>query len=166
MGISWGFVTETAVWSGTCNIFFLVTLISYLLTIIVSTPDQHLHSLMYFFLKHLSVLLLCYISLFHQGHCRQFDQWQLHLFLLSFRSSFISFACPEMALFMKIFCHWFVAMCYPLHCEVIMKRGTCISGHLFLVHLYDHQGIQSHLSLLWNLSVTQSVLLRWVIGLT
>ncbi|XP_075398962.1 olfactory receptor 14A16-like [Tenrec ecaudatus] len=110
-------------------LFFLVSIIGNFLIIVLSTVDQHLQTPMYFFLKQLSLLDLCYISVTLPNAI--LDNWThnstislggciLQVFLVIF------LACTEMALLTVMSYDHYVAICYPLHYEVVMNRCTCI----------------------------------------
>ncbi|XP_062950785.1 olfactory receptor 14A16-like [Cynocephalus volans] len=84
---------------------------------------------MYFFLKHLSFLDLCYVLVIlpkaivdNLMNSSSISLWGciLQVFLV------VSLACTEMALLTVMSYDRYVAVCYPLHYEVIMKRATCI----------------------------------------
>lgn len=111
-------------------LILLVAFIVNLLIIMVSTFDQHLHNPMYFFLKHLSFLDLCYTLVTlpkaivgNVTHSSSIFLWGciLQVFLVVF------LACTEMALLTVMSYDRYVAICRPLHYEVIMKRGACIN---------------------------------------
>ncbi|XP_054416370.1 olfactory receptor 14J1-like [Pongo abelii] len=111
-------------------LILLVAFIGNLLIIMVSTFDQRLHNPMYFFLKHLSFLDLCYILVTlpkaivsNVTHSSSISLWGciLQVFLVVF------LACTEMALLTVMSYDRYVAICRPLHYEVIMKRGACIN---------------------------------------
>ncbi|XP_075399378.1 olfactory receptor 14A16-like [Tenrec ecaudatus] len=113
------------------TLFFLIYLIALLgnLTIIIlSTLDQHLNSPMYFFLKTLSLLDLCFISvtlpkaIFHsltQNGTISFLGCVAQVFFV------VLFACAELALLTVMSYDRYVAICHPLHYQVVMKKEAC-----------------------------------------
>ncbi|XP_020831165.1 olfactory receptor 14A16-like [Phascolarctos cinereus] len=110
-------------------LMYLVALVMNLLIFTLISLDEHLHSPMYFFLKNLSFLDLCFISttlpksitnsLCH-SHSISFMGCVLQLFLVIF------FAASELSLLTIMSYDRYVAISQPLHYEVIMTRGTCV----------------------------------------
>ncbi|XP_062950748.1 olfactory receptor 14K1-like [Cynocephalus volans] len=108
---------------------YLLTLLGNLLIIVLVTVDQCLHSPMYFFLKNLSFLDVCLISI---------TVPKLILNSLSHRSiiSFagcvlqvllvIHFAGSELFILTAMSYDRYVAICHPLHYDVTMNRGVCV----------------------------------------
>ncbi|KAM4860918.1 olfactory receptor 14A16-like [Thomomys bottae] len=110
-------------------LIFLMALAGNLLIIMVSTFDHQLQKPMYFFLQHLAFLDLCYILVtvpkaimdnLTKNSSISFWGCILQVFLV------VSLACTEMSLLTVMSYDRYVAICFPLHYEVIMKRGTCI----------------------------------------
>ncbi|XP_074046302.1 olfactory receptor 14A2-like [Macrotis lagotis] len=110
-------------------LIYLVALTGNLLIITLISLDEHLHSAMYFFLKHLSFLDLCLISTtlpksitnsLSHNHSISFMGCALQFFLV------ILFAASELFLLTMMSYDRYVAICKPLHYEVIMTRVTCI----------------------------------------
>ncbi|XP_008839775.1 LOW QUALITY PROTEIN: olfactory receptor 14J1-like [Nannospalax galili] len=99
-----------------------------IIIIITTTLDPQLQSPMYFFLKHLSLLDLSSLSvtvpqsihnsLTGSGYI-SYAQCVLQLFF------FTSFAWGEVAILTVMSCDRYVAICLPLHYEVIMSPRTC-----------------------------------------
>ncbi|XP_008825125.1 olfactory receptor 14A16-like [Nannospalax galili] len=108
---------------------YLVSLMGNLLTIVLVTVDQCLHTPMYFFLKNLSFLDVCFISV---------TVPKLILSSLSHRSTIsfpgcvcqvlfvIFFAASELFLLTVMSYDRYVAICHPLHYDAIMNREVCL----------------------------------------
>ncbi|XP_006872903.1 PREDICTED: olfactory receptor 14J1-like [Chrysochloris asiatica] len=116
---------------------YLLTLASNLIIIIITTVDQHLQAPMYYFLKHLSLLDICSISvtvpqsidnsLKDDGYMSQ-GQCILQVFF------FTALAWAEMAILTVMSYDRYAAICFPLHYEVIMNPSKC-QGALIAVWL-------------------------------
>ncbi|XP_074169418.1 E3 ubiquitin-protein ligase TRIM58 isoform X3 [Rhinolophus sinicus] len=118
------------------KILFVVILIAYLLTLVGNTTiilvcrlDPHLHSPMYFFLTHLSVLDLCFTTssipqlLYNlSGHDKtiSYTGCAIQLFL------FLALGGVECLLLAVMAYDRFVAVCKPLHYMVIMNPRLCV----------------------------------------
>ncbi|XP_068923148.1 olfactory receptor 14A2-like [Petaurus breviceps papuanus] len=110
-------------------LIYLVALMGNLIIFTLITLDEHLHSPMYFFLKHLSLLDICFISTtlpksitnsLCSSRSISFTGCALQLFLVIF------FAASELLLLTMMSYDRYVAICQPLHYEVIMTRRTCM----------------------------------------
>ncbi|XP_038607894.1 olfactory receptor 14A16-like [Tachyglossus aculeatus] len=113
-------------------LFFLVylaTLSGNLLIVAVTALDRRLHTPMYFFLRNLSVLDLCLISVtvpqsIHNSltNQRSISYWGCvaQVFLVAL------FAGSELFLLTAMSYDRYVAICHPLRYGVIVDRGTCI----------------------------------------
>ncbi|XP_036624185.1 olfactory receptor 14A2-like [Trichosurus vulpecula] len=110
-------------------LIYLVALMVNLLILTLISLEEHLHSPMYFFLKNLSFLDLCFISTtlpksITNSLCGSrsisFIGCVLQLFLVIF------FAASELFLLTVMSYDRYVAICQPLHYEVIMTRRTCV----------------------------------------
>ncbi|KAI5169952.1 Olfactory Receptor 14J1 [Manis pentadactyla] len=98
------------------------------LIIVLITVDPQLHTPMYFFLKNLSPIDLCYISdtvpkfalnsLMNRNTISFLECVFQVLFLVTFASS-------EIAILTVMSYDRYVAVCRPLHYETIMTKGTC-----------------------------------------
>lgn len=107
---------------------YLLALTGNFLIITIITLDHRLHSPMYYFLKHLSLLDLCFISvtvpqsiansLVNNGYI-SFGQCILQVFF------FISLASSEVAILTVMSYDRYVAICQPLRYETIMDPCSC-----------------------------------------
>uniref|UniRef100_A0A8C6EUW0 Olfactory receptor n=2 Tax=Marmota marmota marmota TaxID=9994 RepID=A0A8C6EUW0_MARMA len=117
-------------------LMYLATLLGNLLIVTVTTADQNLHTPMYFFLRNLSVLDMCYISVTVPTACVNT--------LTGHRA--ISLAGCATQIFLVIFCAFVeilfltimawdrcVAICQPLHYSTIINLQFCV--HLTLASL-------------------------------
>ena len=112
---------------------YLVALTGNILIITATSMDDSLYSPMYFFLKHLSFLDLCYISVtvpryicnsfMHNGNI---SLWECILQCFAFTLC----GSSEMAMLTVMSYDRYVAICLPLHYEIIMNVSTCIHGIL------------------------------------
>ncbi|XP_003423428.3 olfactory receptor 14C36-like [Loxodonta africana] len=131
------------------SLMYLVTLIGNFLIVFVTTLDKSLHTPMYFFLRNLSILDACYISVTVPNSCVNN--------LLN--SSAISKAgCVTQVLLVVFFVYTellfltimardrYVAICQPLHYPAIMNPQACVQMTLAsilsgLVYSGFHTGI-------------------------
>ncbi|XP_054984751.1 olfactory receptor 14J1-like [Sorex araneus] len=112
-------------------LLYLLALTGNMLIITTTSLDDSLQSPMYFFLKHLSFLDLCYISVtvprfiinsfLHRGDI-SFWECVLQCFV------FIHCADAEMAMLTLMSYDRYVAICLPLHYDVIIDIRTCVHG--------------------------------------
>ncbi|VCW81293.1 unnamed protein product [Gulo gulo] len=110
------------------SLVYLVALMGNLLIIILTTIDHHLQTPMYFFLKNLSLIDICYISVtvpksvmntLTYNHSISFVGCASQVFLV------LVFAGTEFALLLVMSYDRYAAICCPLHYEAIMNRGAC-----------------------------------------
>ncbi|KAM6186225.1 olfactory receptor 14J1-like [Rhynchocyon petersi] len=104
-----------------------------ILIITATSIDHNLSSPMYFFLKHLSCLDLCYItvtvprsiydSFMHRGNI---SFWECVLQCFSFTAC----CSAEAAMLTMMSYDRYVAICFPLRYEIIMNASTCVYGVL------------------------------------
>ncbi|XP_072494176.1 olfactory receptor 14A2-like [Notamacropus eugenii] len=110
-------------------LIYLLTLMGNLLIFTLISLDGKLHTPMYFFLKNLSFLDLCLVSVTvpksianSLSNSYNISFWgcvsQLFLMML--------FAASEIFLLTVMSYDRYVAICQPLHYEVIMKSETCL----------------------------------------
>ncbi|XP_006872904.1 PREDICTED: olfactory receptor 14J1-like [Chrysochloris asiatica] len=109
-------------------VVYLLSLASNFIIVIITTVDQHLQAPMYYFLKHLSLLDVCFISvtvpqsidnsLMDDGYMSQ-GQCILQVFI------FTALAWAEMAILTVMSYDRYAAICFPLHYEVIMNPSKC-----------------------------------------
>ncbi|XP_038603622.1 olfactory receptor 14I1-like [Tachyglossus aculeatus] len=103
---------------------YLAALMVNFLIVAVTALDRHLHTPMYFFLRNLSILDLCYISfivpnsIFNSLTDRRSISFLGSVLQVLF---FTSFASSEIALLIVMSYDSYVATCCPLYYEVIMS---------------------------------------------
>ncbi|EHB02772.1 Olfactory receptor 14C36 [Heterocephalus glaber] len=118
------------------SLVYLVTIMGNLIIAAVTTLDKSLHTPMYFFLRNLSILDSCYISVTVPNSCmnsllgtRSISKagCEAQVFLVLF------FGFVEV-LFLTIMAHdRFAAICRPLHYPVIMSPCLCVHSTLAAV---------------------------------
>ncbi|XP_057564273.1 putative gustatory receptor clone PTE01 [Hippopotamus amphibius kiboko] len=107
---------------------YLVTVLGNLLIILAVTSDPHLHTPMYFFLSNLSLADIGFIS---TTVPRMTVNIQTHSKVISYvgcltqMSVFIFFGCMDDMLLTVMAYDRFVAICHPLHYQVIMNLRLC-----------------------------------------
>ncbi|XP_006877149.1 PREDICTED: olfactory receptor 14A16-like [Chrysochloris asiatica] len=109
-------------------LIYLIALFGNLLIISLTTLDQHLNSPMYFFLKTLSLIDLCFISVtLPKSVIHSLSQNSSISFLGCMAQVFfvVLFACTELALLTVMSYDRYVAICHPLYYQVIMRKGAC-----------------------------------------
>ncbi|XP_076965638.1 olfactory receptor 14C36-like [Callospermophilus lateralis] len=108
---------------------YLGTLLGNLLIVTVTTADQHLHTPMYFFLRNLPILDMCYISITVPNACVNSLTGNRAISVAGLATQIflvIFCACVEL-LFLSIMA-WdrYVAICQPLQYPVIMNPQICV----------------------------------------
>ncbi|XP_049620847.1 olfactory receptor 14J1-like [Suncus etruscus] len=102
-----------------------------ILIITITSMDESLNSPMYFFLKHLSFLDFCYISVtvpkfiynsYMQSEIISLWECMIQCF------AFIACGCTEMAMLTMMSYDRYVAICLPLRYDIIMDVKTCVYG--------------------------------------
>ncbi|XP_069879636.1 olfactory receptor 14J1-like [Dipodomys merriami] len=112
-------------------VMYLLDLTSNFIIITITTLDEHLQSPMYYFLKQLSLMDLSFISvtvpqsihnsLTGNGYI-SYAQCMLQVFF------FTSLAWAEVAILTVMSYDRYVAICFPLHYELIMDARRCKSA--------------------------------------
>ncbi|XP_006877474.1 PREDICTED: olfactory receptor 7D4-like [Chrysochloris asiatica] len=113
---------------------YLVTVLGNLLIILAVTSDSHLHNPMYFFLSNLSFVDICFVTttvpkMLANIHTQ--NKGIPYIGCLIQMYFFILFAGMDNFLLTMMAYDRFVAICYPLHYNVIMKPRLC--GLLVLI---------------------------------
>ncbi|XP_049620846.1 olfactory receptor 14J1-like [Suncus etruscus] len=113
------------------SVLYLLSLTGNILIITVISMDQSLNTPMYFFLKHLSFLDLCYISvtvprylynsIMQSGNI---SLWECILQCFAFTVC----GCTELAMLTLMSYDRYVVICLPLRYDIIMDVRTCIHG--------------------------------------
>ncbi|XP_049620820.1 olfactory receptor 14J1-like [Suncus etruscus] len=112
-------------------ILYLLALTGNSLIIATTSVDDNLNSPMYFFLKHLSFLDLCYISVtvprfilstFMGSRNISFWECIMQCFV------FMVCAMAETSMLTVMSYDRYVAICLPLHYDIIMDVRTCVHG--------------------------------------
>ncbi|XP_008046433.1 olfactory receptor 14K1-like [Carlito syrichta] len=111
------------------SLIYLVAMLENLIMVLLTILDRHLHTPMYFFLRHLSFLDLCLISAtvpksilnsITLTNSISFMGCVLQLFLV------VLLAGSEISILTAMSCDRYVAICRPLHYEAIMSRRSCV----------------------------------------
>ncbi|XP_055988203.1 olfactory receptor 14J1-like [Sorex fumeus] len=112
-------------------VLYVLALTGNMLIITTTALDDSLQSPMYFFLKHLSLLDLCFISVtvprfiynsFKQSGIISLGECIVQCFV------FITCISAEMAMLTLMSYDRYVAICLPLHYEIIVNVRTCVHG--------------------------------------
>ncbi|XP_007954337.1 olfactory receptor 14C36-like [Orycteropus afer afer] len=110
-------------------LIYLATLLGNFLIVTVTTLNQNLHTPMYFFLRNLSVLDMCYISVTVPKACVIFLLDNRGISMVGCAAQIflvVLFAFTEM-LFLTIMAYdRYVAICHPLHYPLIMNPRVCV----------------------------------------
>ncbi|XP_038598646.1 olfactory receptor 14A16-like [Tachyglossus aculeatus] len=108
---------------------YLAALMGNLLIIAVTTVDRHFHTPMYFFLKNLSIVDLGYISVTVPKSILNSLTNVNSISLLGCAAQVFLvflFAGSELSLLTVMSHDRYVAICRPLHYEIIMPHGACV----------------------------------------
>ncbi|XP_072578510.1 olfactory receptor 9S13-like [Vulpes vulpes] len=107
---------------------YMVTLLGNILMIIIITLDARLHSPMYFFLKNLSFVDLCYSSVIAPNALANFFSSSKVITFAGCATQFFFFsllASTECFLLGVMAYDRFMAICNPLHYPITMCQSTC-----------------------------------------
>ncbi|XP_049620830.1 olfactory receptor 14J1-like [Suncus etruscus] len=129
-----GFSTESELevfYASLFLVLYVLALIGNILIITTTSMDESLNSPMYFFLKHLSLLDLCYISVtvprfiynsfMENGNI---SLWECIVQCFAFSVC----GCAELPMLTVMSYDRYVAICLPLRYDIIMNVRTCIHG--------------------------------------
>ncbi|XP_004632928.1 olfactory receptor 18-like [Octodon degus] len=115
---------------------YLVTVLRNLLIILAVSSASHLHTPMYFFLSSLSLADICFTSTTVPKmivHIQTHNRVISYAGCLTQMSFFMLFGCLDSLLLSVMAYDRFVAICHPLHYQVIMNPRLC--GLLVLVSI-------------------------------
>ncbi|XP_010613402.1 olfactory receptor 14K1-like [Fukomys damarensis] len=111
------------------SLVYLVSTLENLTILLLTVLDCHLHTPMYFFLRHLSFLDLCLIS-------TTVPKYIFNSITLSDSISFLGCVCQlflvvlltasEVGILTAMSYDRYVAICHPLHYEAVMSKGCCV----------------------------------------
>ncbi|XP_006894030.1 PREDICTED: olfactory receptor 14C36-like [Elephantulus edwardii] len=110
-------------------LMYLITLMGNSLIVVVTTCNKSLHTPMYFFLRNLSVLDVCYISVTVPKACVMFllDNRVISVVGCAAQIFLVVLCASIELLFLTIMAYdRYVAICQPLHYPVIMNPRACI----------------------------------------
>nr|XP_036850580.1 olfactory receptor 14C36-like [Manis javanica] len=110
-------------------LMYLATLLGNLIIVTATTLDQSLHTPMYFFLRNLSILDMCYISVTVPKACVNSltDNRAISVAGCAAQIFLVLWLAVTELLFLTIMAHdRYVAICQPLHYPLIMNQRICI----------------------------------------
>ncbi|XP_036742918.2 olfactory receptor 14C36-like [Manis pentadactyla] len=110
-------------------LMYLATLLGNLLIISATTLDQNLHTPMYFFLRNLSILDVCYVSVTVPKACVNslIDNRTISRAGCAAQIFLVIYCVYVELLFLTIMAHdRYVAICQPLNYPLIMNRQFCV----------------------------------------
>ncbi|EHB16996.1 Putative olfactory receptor 14L1 [Heterocephalus glaber] len=111
------------------SLIYLTALMENLLTMVLITADHHLQSPLYFFLKNLSFIDICYISVTVPKSIMNTltDIYSISFLGCALQVFFLFvLADTEIVLLLGMSYDSYAAICYPLHYEALMNRDTCV----------------------------------------
>ncbi|XP_012870928.1 PREDICTED: olfactory receptor 14C36-like [Dipodomys ordii] len=112
-------------------LIYLATLLGNFIIITVTTVDQNLHTPMYFFLRNLSILDMCYISVTVPNACINSltNNRTISVAGCAMQVFFVFFCASVELMFLTIMAQdRYVAICQPLHYTVIMNHQFCVQS--------------------------------------
>ncbi|XP_012870926.1 PREDICTED: olfactory receptor 14C36-like [Dipodomys ordii] len=112
-------------------LIYLATLLGNFIIITVTTFDQNLHTPMYFFLRNLSILDTCYISVTVPNACINSltNNRTISVAGCTMQVFFVFFCASVELIFLTIMAQdRYVAICQPLHYTVIMNHQFCVQS--------------------------------------
>ncbi|XP_036779421.2 olfactory receptor 14C36-like [Manis pentadactyla] len=110
-------------------LMYLATLLGNLIIVSATTLDQSLHTPMYFFLRNLSILDMCYISVTVPNACVNSltDNRAISVGVCAAQIFLVLWLAVTELLFLTIMARdRYVAICQPLHYPIIMNQRICI----------------------------------------
>ncbi|XP_004686949.1 PREDICTED: olfactory receptor 14C36-like [Condylura cristata] len=110
-------------------LMYLATLIGNLTIVTATTFDQNLHTPMYFFLRNLSILDMCYISVTVPNACVNFlsDNRAISVAGCASQIFLVVYCVYVELLFLTLMAHdRYAAICHPLHYPVIISHRFCV----------------------------------------
>ncbi|XP_061448053.1 olfactory receptor 14A16-like [Rhineura floridana] len=111
-------------------LIYLMALVGNLFLLLAVALDDHLHTPMYFFLANLSIIDISYISVTIP---KSMDITLTHIRSISFSGCMtqiflgLTFPFAELVLLTVMAYDRYIAICYPLHYQVIMSKMKCSS---------------------------------------
>ncbi|XP_069890120.1 olfactory receptor 14C36-like [Dipodomys merriami] len=110
-------------------LIYLATLLGNFIIITVTTIDQNLHTPMYFFLRNLSMVDMCYISVTVPNACINSltNNRTISVAGCAMQVFFVFFCASVELMFLTIMAQdRYVAICQPLHYPVIINHQFCV----------------------------------------
>ncbi|XP_012886767.1 PREDICTED: olfactory receptor 14J1-like [Dipodomys ordii] len=135
-------------------VMYLMALVGNFIIVTITTLDPHLQSPMYFFLKHLSLLDLSFISVtvpksisnsLTGNSYISYAQCELQVYF------FTSLGWAELAILTVMSYDRYVAICFPLHYELMMDPRKCTRA---VIAVWVSGGITGTLYTATTLSIT------------
>ncbi|XP_025056550.1 olfactory receptor 2A5-like [Alligator sinensis] len=114
---------------GLISVIYVITLTGNVIILVLIWLDSRLHTPMYFFLRHLSIVDICYTSstvpqmlanLLNSRKTISFAGCSVQIYL------FLALGITECVLLAVMAYDRFVAICYPLSYTLIMNRRVCV----------------------------------------
>uniref|UniRef100_H0V1A8 Olfactory receptor n=1 Tax=Cavia porcellus TaxID=10141 RepID=H0V1A8_CAVPO len=111
------------------SLVYLVSVLENLTILLLTVLDHHLHTPMYFFLRHLSCLDLCLISTTIPKSIVNSITFSDSISFLGCVSQLflvMLLAGSEVGILTAMSYDRYVAICHPLHYEAVMSKGCCV----------------------------------------